>query len=468
MAARSKELLRDHLVHRLVTRLTGWLKRVPLDMDYLEFIICQDLVVLDAISTRLNVPQGIVDGLRDIYVMVCNVNRKETNITVARTSGRVGRPKILIPKEHTLHLLDVGLSVATIAQLFGVSRRTLHRHTAQWGYTVQGSYSSLTDEELDSLVSEMHTSNPNAGYRMMKGLLKAQGHKVQWERVRSSMHRVDTSSIVSRMPQLRFGVRRTFSVPSPKSLMHIDTNHKLVRYNIVIFGGIDGYSRKIMYLRASNNNLASTTMAFFREAVEMFGIPLRVQGDHCVENVDVARFMFSVRGTGRSSFIAGKSSHNQRMERLWRDVFSTVTSRFHDTLHQLEEEGHLDLSSNLHIFSCHYAFIPLIQRQLDIFRDGWDDHPLRTEGNLSPNQLWQLNPSQECDEDVQIPLIDWDNSGLIPSEPNSGIAVPQIECPFTAAELAGLTAAVDPQTSSNLGVDNFFLTLDHMHNIGYV
>ncbi|XP_057676532.1 uncharacterized protein LOC130906330 isoform X3 [Corythoichthys intestinalis] len=214
-----------------------------------------------------------------------------------------------------------------------------------------------------------------------------------------------------------------------------------------------------MYLRASNNNLASTTMVFFRDAVEMFGVPLRVRGDHGEENVDVARFMFSVRGTGRSSFIAGKSEHNQRIECLWRDVFSAVTSRFYDILHQLEEEEHLDLSSNLHIFACHYAFIPLIQRHLDIFRDGWDDHPLRTEGNLSPNQLWQLGQqyhSQECDEDLQIPLIDWDNSGLIPSEPNNGIVVPQIECPLAAAELAGLTAAVDPQTSSNLGVDIFF------------
>lgn len=63
-------------------------------------------------------------------------------------------------------------------------------------------------------------------------------------------------------------------------------------------------------------------------------------------------------------------------------------------LHQLEEEGQLDMSNLMHLFCCHYVFIPRLQDHLDTFHDGWDNHPLSTEGNLTPNQLWELGGHQ--------------------------------------------------------------------------
>ena len=83
-----------------------------------------------------------------------------------------------------------------------------------------------------------------------------------------------------------------------------------------------------------------------------------------------------------------------RIERLWRDVWSGVTNVFYHILHLLEEEGLLDLSNSMHFFCLQYVFLPRLNASLDVFREGWDNHPMRTEHNLTPNQLWETGQMQ--------------------------------------------------------------------------
>lgn len=71
-----------------------------------------------------------------------------------------------------------------------------------------------------------------------------------------------------------------------------------------------------------------------------------------------------------------------------------VTNVYYDVLHYLEEGGYLNVSSVTHLFCCHYVFLPRLQEDLDTFRCGWDNHALRTEGNMTPNQLWVLGHAQ--------------------------------------------------------------------------
>ena len=66
--------------------------------------------------------------------------------------------------------------------------------------------------------------------------------------------------------------------------------------------------------------------------------------------------------------------HN-RIERLWRVVWTAVTSTYYDVLHILEEEGLLDISNTLHIFLVHYVFLPHLCRDLHTFTEGWNHHP---------------------------------------------------------------------------------------------
>ena len=117
--------------------------------------------------------------------------------------------------------------------------------------------------------------------------------------------------------------------------LYLDGHHKLVRWGLVTHGGIDGYSRVITYLKCSANNQASTVYELFLQAVCEFGLPSRVRSDHGRENILVAQHMIEHRGLERRSFITGASTHNQRIERLWRDLHRCVTVLYYRLFYHL-------------------------------------------------------------------------------------------------------------------------------------
>ena len=140
----------------------------------------------------------------------------------------------------------------------------------------------------------------------------------------------------------------------------------------------------------NTNNRASTVLTNFLSAVNIHGLPLKVRGDQGVENVDVAWFMMTHpnRGPGRGSFISGTSCRNQQIERLWRDVFVGCLYIYYSVFYYLEDAVMLDLDNPINMFCLHYIYGSHINWHLQQFVNGWNNHPLRTESNQSPNQLW--------------------------------------------------------------------------------
>ena len=68
---------------------------------------------------------------------------------------------------------------------------------------------------------------PTCGYKQMKGHLQALGYRVQQVRIRDALMAVDPEgSIMRRLQSIN---RRRYHLPSPGSLWHMDSNHKLIR-----------------------------------------------------------------------------------------------------------------------------------------------------------------------------------------------------------------------------------------------
>ena len=275
-----------------------------------------------------------------------------------------------------------------IADLLGVSESTLRRRRSIYGMTgdEEPSWTQISDNDLEKIVHEIQELTPNIGQARLLGALRSRGLNIQRWRVRNCLRTLDPIGTALRWRSAIY--RRKYSVPTPNALWHIDSNHKLIRWRLITHVCVDGYSRLIIYAHCCSNNKADTVLDQFVRGVNDYGLPARVRSDYGMENFKVAQFMLEQRGVGRGSIITGSSVHNCRVERTHRDIYSGVLCFFVRTFAHLEDNGLLDPLNELHLFALHHTYIPRINRCLQEFKGQWENHPLSSEGNRSPLQLY--------------------------------------------------------------------------------
>ena len=126
----------------------------------------------------------------------------------------------------------------------------------------------------------------------------------------------------------------------------------------------------------------------FQEKVDSFYWPRRVQSEQGMENIGVARLMIDKFSPENVPHLTSLLVHNQRIERLWRDVATYIVQHYRDLFKFMESISILDPLNECELFALHLVYQPRLDKPLKDFISFWNNHKLRTERALTPVQIW--------------------------------------------------------------------------------
>ena len=81
-----------------------------------------------------------------------------------------------------------------------------------------------------------------------------------------------------------------------------------------------------------------------------------------MENISVARLMLDKFGPENVPHLTGLSVHNQRIERLWRDVVTYIVQHYRDLFEFMESIGILDPLNKCELFTLHLVYQPQLDK----------------------------------------------------------------------------------------------------------
>ena len=122
-----------------------------------------------------------------------------------------------------------------------------------------------------------------------------------------------------------------------------------------------------------------TVLELFAHAVSQFGLSDRVRSDYGVENTEVWKYMIAAHNLDYHCIITGSSVHNERVERLWRDVHRCIVSPFAEKFQTLESNGVLDPLNEVDLYILYLVFLPLINKCISKFTESWNHHSLSSD-----------------------------------------------------------------------------------------
>lgn len=211
----------------------------------------------------------------------------------------------------------------------------------------------------------------------------------------------------------------------------------------------------VTVLRVSCDNQAITALNFYTGGIKEYGIPSRLRMDNGSEFVHIRSLMDHLNGSDRGSHISGRSVHNQRIERLWRDVFLKVLQKFYMIFYHMEDHGVFEIGNPIHLFALHHSFLKRIEKDLEKWRCSHNTHRIRTERHQTPMQLWISSSIQNANSDNTAMVNLFSREGVqedvdafleaqqLEEPADISIVLPRVEPPLTHAEMLELNNSID-------------------------
>ena len=213
-----------------------------------------------------------------------------------------------------------------------------------------------------SFIERQVETNGAHGYRWMYQKCIWNGLRVKKEQVRLMLKIIDPGGVNIRSKHRL--IRRQYFCKGPNYCWHIDSYDKIKPYGLCINGCIDGFSRKIIWLKVGKTSSDPQVIArYYIEALEgSIGYPYLMRGDMGTENVTVAEIQnfLSRNERNEDSFIYGKSTMNTRIESWWSILRKELTDKWIEEMKNLRDFGRFT-GSKLDINLVQFCFTNLLQ-----------------------------------------------------------------------------------------------------------
>ena len=273
----------------------------------------------------------------------------------------------------------------------------------------------------DALQKELEGPGRLLGYRAMNQKLRTE-HNVQVPRhlVHNLMAELDPEGLEARNLETKKKPKGQFTSEGPLWVVSLDGHDKLCGYQnatfpLGVYGCIDTFSRKILFLFVchSNSNPLVIGKMYLRYLFETEMLPRNLRVDRGMETGKMATIHVYLLNKHEDvddptdSIIYGPSTSN-KIERWWCELHERLEKFFKEQLTTLLRGREYDPHSAVDRQLLAHVYIPVVQRECNIFVRYWNSHRIRGQDKLEipagvPDHMFSF-PEQYGGTNLGIPL----------------------------------------------------------------